>query len=145
MSATALQRRKKSVFQQYAEELANPVALVLRAAEGLAVSVFDALLRATGLNKNELASFIDATPKTIDNYRTQRRKFGRIESEQLLQIMALYRKGEELFGSAEAFNQWLREPAYGLGGLKPYDLMYTPGGIHLIMEELIRIEYGALA
>lgn len=137
---------KTSLFHQYEKELSNPVAMVMKAAEGLAVSVFDEILHVSALNKNQLAAFLDATPKTIDNYRLRRHKLGRIESEQLLQLMALYKKGQEIFGTSEAFNQWLKLPATGLGGIIPFDhLLYTQGGINLVMEELIRIEYGALA
>jgi putative toxin-antitoxin system antitoxin component (TIGR02293 family) len=136
---------KSPLFHQYEKELSNPVAMVLKAAEGLAISVFDSLMQLTALNKSQLAAFIDATPKTIDNYRVRRRKLGRIESEQLLQLLALYKKGQEIFGSSEAFNEWLKQPASGIGGIIPFDLLYTPGGINLVMEELLRIEYGALA
>lgn len=136
---------KLNLFHQYDTELSNPVALVLRAAEGLTVSVFDGLLQLTALNKSQLAAFIDATPKTIDNYRVRQHKLGRIESEQLLQLLSLYKKGYEIFSSSEAFNQWLQLPAPGLGKIIPFDLLYTQGGINLVMEELIRIEYGALA
>lgn len=136
---------KISLFSQYEKELSNPIAMVMKAAEGLAVSVFDEIIRISALNKNQLAAFIDATPKTIDNYRLRRHKLGRIESEQLLQLMALYKKGQEIFGDSEAFNQWLKQPASGLGGIIPFDLLYTQGGINLVIEELLRIEYGALA
>lgn len=133
------------LFRQYEKELSNPIAMVMKAAEGLAISVFDGLMQVTALNKNQLAAFIDATPKTIDNYRLRRHKLGRIESEQLLQLMALYKKGNEIFGDSESFNHWLKQPAAGLGGIIPFDLLYTQGGINLVMEELLRIEYGALA
>ena len=136
---------KVSLFRQYEKELSNPVAMVMKAAEGLAVSVFDGLIQVSALNKNQLAAFIDATPKTIDNYRLRRHKLGRIESEQLLQLMSLYKKGNEIFGSSESINLWLKQPASGLGGIIPFDLLYTQGGINLVMEELLRIEYGALA
>lgn len=132
-------------FQKFQNELANPVALVMKAKEGVATSVFDSMVSLTGFTKAELASFIDTTPKTIDNYRFKKQKLGRTESEQLLQILHLYKKGIAIFGSSEAFNQWLREPAYGLGNNVPLDFMYTPGGVNLILEELIRIEFGALA
>jgi len=136
---------KTSLFRQYQKELSNPVAMVMKAAEGLDISVFDEIMRLSTLNKNQLAAFLDATPRTIDNYRLRRRKLGRTESEQLLQLMALYKKGQEIFGTSEAFNQWLKQPAIGLGGHAPFDLLYTQGGINLVMEELIRMEYGALA
>ena len=143
MSTTA--NAKTSLFRQYEKELSNPVAMVMKAAEGLAISVFDEITRVAALNKNQLAAFIDTTPKTIDNYRLRRHKLGRIESEQLLQLMALYKKGQEIFGNSESFNLWLKQPALGLGGIIPFDLLYTQVGISLVMEELLRIEYGALA
>lgn len=136
---------KTSLFRQYEKELSNPVAMVMRAAKGLTVSVFDEIMHVSALNKNQLAAFINATPKTIDNYRLRRHKFGRIESEQLLRLLGLYKKGHEIFGTSEAFNRWMMEPASGLGGIIPFDLLYTQGGINLVMEELFRIEYGALA
>jgi putative toxin-antitoxin system antitoxin component (TIGR02293 family) len=141
----AMANAKTSLFRQYEKELSNPVAMVMKAAEGLAISVFDEITRVAALNKNQLAAFIDTTPKTIDNYRLRRHKLGRIESEQLLQLMALYKKGQEIFGNSESFNLWLKQPASGLGGIIPFDLLYTQGGISLVMEELLRIEYGALA
>ena len=134
-----------SLFRQYEKELSNPVLMVMKAAEGLTISVFDRLMQVSALKKNQLAAFLDATPKTIDNYRLRQHKFGRIESEQLLQLIALYKKGHEIFGNSESFNLWLKQPASGLGGNIPFDLLYTQGGINLVMEELLRIEYGALA
>jgi hypothetical protein len=67
MNATV--NAKSSLFRQYEKELSNPVAMVLKAAEGLAVSAFDRLIRITALNKSQLAAFIGASPKTIDNCR----------------------------------------------------------------------------
>ena len=142
---SAMANAKISLFRQYEKELSNPVAMVMKAAEGLAISVFNEITRVSALNKNQLAAFIDITPKTIDNYRLRRYKLGRIESEQLLQLMALYKKGQEIFDNSESFNLWPRQPASGLGGIIPFDLLYTQGGISLVMEELLRIEYGALA
>lgn len=136
---------KSAIFRQFEKELANPVALVLKAAEGLTVNVFDELVRISSLSKNQLAAFLDATPRTIENYRIRRHKLGRTESEHLLQLIGLYKKGQELFGSSEDFNQWLKQPAAGLGGNIPFDFLYTQGGINLVMEELTRIEYGATA
>jgi putative toxin-antitoxin system antitoxin component (TIGR02293 family) len=137
-------KKVTSLFQKYEKELSNPIALVLKAAGGVDMGVFDGLLQITDLSKQQLASFIDATPKTIDNYRTRKRSFGRMESEQLLQILNLYKKGLQIFGSSDTFNQWLTLPAFGLGDREPIELLYTQGGINLVVDELIRIEYGTL-
>jgi hypothetical protein len=52
---------KTSLFEQFQKELSDPVALVMRAAEGLAVNVFDTLVQLTELNENQLAAFINVT------------------------------------------------------------------------------------
>lgn len=54
---------KSALFQQYEKELSNPVAMVLKAAEGLPASMFDALMPVTGLNKCQLAAFVDTAPR----------------------------------------------------------------------------------
>jgi putative toxin-antitoxin system antitoxin component (TIGR02293 family) len=138
-------RTNTSLFHRYEKELSNPIVMVMKAAKGLPISVFDEIIRMSALNKSQLAAFIDVTPKTIDNYRLRRYRLGRIESEQLFQLMSLYKKGQEIFGNSEPFNQWLKQPASGLGGMVPFDLLYTQGGINLVMEELIRVEYGTFA
>jgi putative toxin-antitoxin system antitoxin component (TIGR02293 family) len=134
-----------ALFDEYHREIANPVALVLQAAKGIRIHFFDAFLKIANLQKNQLAAFIHATPRTIDNYRQKNGVFGRVESEQLLQLLALYKKGEEIFGDTHAFGVWLHTEAIGLGNIQPFDLLYTQGGINLVMEELLRIEFGALA
>lgn len=63
----------------------------------------------------------------------------------MLKIMALFQTGESVFGSADAFRRWMDKPAYGLGSQIPFDLLHTSGGIDLIMDEVVRIEYGDLA
>ena len=65
--------------------------------------------------------------------------------EQVLKLLALARRGEDVFGSLPAFRRWLSKPAYGLGGQPPLALLQTSGGIDLVAEEVGRIAYGDLA
>jgi uncharacterized protein (DUF2384 family) len=44
-----------------------------------------------------------------------------------------------------AFKSWMEKPAFGLGGSKPLRMMNTVTGMDLVEDELLRIEYGALA
>ena len=134
-----------TLFHQFKKELSNPIAMVLKAAEGVSVHEFDALLKTSMLHKNQLAAFLGLTTKTIDNYHLKNKRLGRVESEHLLMLISLYKKGQEIFGSSVSFNKWLLVPALGLGGYEAINLLYTPGGINLVMEELLRIEFGALA
>ncbi|MFA5207327.1 MAG: MbcA/ParS/Xre antitoxin family protein [Candidatus Paceibacterota bacterium] len=50
------------------------------------------------------------------------------------------RKGFEIFGDKESFRLWLSEPNFAMGGKAPLEYDWN-----FIYEELIRIEFGALA
>lgn len=123
----------------------NDFLMANKARSGVNVSAFFDLLNVSGLSKEELASLLDVSFKTIQRYQKEGKKLNALNSEQLLKMIALYQKAEEVFGTLESFNRWLRKPAVGLGHQEPLQFMQTSGGIDLIYEELQRIEYGALA
>ena len=64
---------------------------------------------------------------------------------QRFQLMALARKGLEVFGHSLAFRQWLRKPSYGLDGRIPQELLQTYRGIDLVREEIVNIAWGDMA
>lgn len=131
--------------QKYQATPDNPYHLVEKAQNGISANAFFDILTFSGLTKKELSDLLDVSFKTIQRYHKDGKKLNALNSEQLLKMITLYQKAEEVFGTIDSFNRWLRKPAAGLGNQTPIKYMQTPGGIDLIMEELIRIEYGALA
>lgn len=119
--------------------------MVNRAQSGLPVSAFYDLIEISGLANEELAGLLGLSYKTIQRYHRDGKKLNAQNSEQLLKMIALYQKAEEVFGDLESFNRWLRKPSVGLGNQVPFSYLKTSGGIDLIREELLRIEHGALA
>jgi putative toxin-antitoxin system antitoxin component (TIGR02293 family) len=130
---------------RYGSPAQNHFSLVSAAHEGVSVAAFFDLLDITGLSQVELASLLDVSAKTMTRYRQEGKKLNALNSEQVLKIIALYQKGIEVFGSLGSFNRWLRKPAFGLHTNIPLVFLQTSGGIDLILEELVRLEYGALA
>jgi len=130
---------------KYHVQTENNYALVSRAQSGISVSAFFDMLEISGLSKEELSSLLDVSYKTMQRYQKEDKNLSALNSEQLLKMIALYQKAEKVFGDLSSFNRWLRKPAHGLGGQKPLQYMQTPGGIDLITEEIIRIEFGAFA
>lgn len=51
-------------------------------------------------------------------------------------------KAIDVFGSQEAAEKWLEEPAIGLERRKPIDLLSTPAGVEIVEDYLVRLEYG---
>lgn len=149
MSENSESQEKHSLVNEiavkYQVRSENQYNLVSRAKHGVPVSAFFDLIELSNLTKQELASLLDVSFKTIQRYQKEGKKMNALNSEQLLKMISLYQKAEEVFGSLESFNRWLRKPAAGLGNEIPLSLMETSGGIDLIYDELSRIEYGALA
>ncbi|MCC5905646.1 MAG: DUF2384 domain-containing protein [Balneolaceae bacterium] len=135
----------QEIAVKYNVNSGNEFTMFNRAQSGVEVSAFFDLLEISDLSKEELSSLLDLSFKTIQRYEKDGKKLNALNSEQLLKMIALYQKAEEVFGSIPSFNHWLRKPAAGLGSHIPLQFLQTPGGIDLIREELLRIEYGSLA
>jgi putative toxin-antitoxin system antitoxin component (TIGR02293 family) len=119
--------------------------LVINARKGMNTKIFYDILVLTGLEKDQLANMFHLSLKTIMRYTQANKNLDITTSEQALKIVALFKKGVDVFGSLAVFRNWLAKPQYGLGRQVPFQLMETSLGIDLITEELMRIEYGATA
>jgi putative toxin-antitoxin system antitoxin component (TIGR02293 family) len=123
----------------------DDISLLAQSKKGLNAKAALDFLSLSGFTQDEFQETFKTTVKTIQNHVTRELTLDAALSEKLLKSFALFDKGTLIFGSANAFHQWLNTPAYGLGNQLPFDLMDTITGIRLIEEELIRIEFGDLA
>jgi len=133
------------VMGTYQPYYLNQISLLTNSKKGLSAKAALDFISISGFSKEEFQETFKTTVKTIQNYATNDLKLDAALSEKLLKSFALFDKGMEVFGSGQAFHQWLNMPSYGLGNQVPFDLMDTITGISLIEEELIRIEFGDLA
>jgi putative toxin-antitoxin system antitoxin component (TIGR02293 family) len=137
--------KQKSVLKGYEKHLDDRVWLVEEGAAGVPANVVYDLIGLTHLKKEFFANMLNISIKTLDRYSQAEKKLNPASSEMMLNLFSLYKKGEETFGNIDEFQKWIEKPAYGLGYKVPKNLIQTPGGIDLVMDELIRIEYGDLA
>ena len=108
--------------------------------------MFTELVEITGKNRNFLAEQVfDVSLKTMLRYQKENKNLNARNSEIALKLLNLFSKGMEIFGNMNSFMSWLNKESYGLGNQIPIHLMNTNTGIDLIEEELLRIEFGALA
>jgi putative toxin-antitoxin system antitoxin component (TIGR02293 family) len=131
---TAIQKRPPSNYM-----------LVIQAHEGVNAKKMQELMIETQHNNKFFADILHISPKTIDRYIKEDKKFNPTESEKILKLEQVYDWGKKVFGNIESFNRWIEKPAYGLDDQIPKVLMQTHGGLGLVEDELIRIAYGALA
>ncbi len=135
----------KEAIVHYGSMYQNPISLLTSSKHGLHAKAALDFIAISGFTYEEFQETFKTTVKTIQNYAVQDLKLDAPLSEKLLKSFALFNKGTEVLGSVKAFQEWLNTSSVGLGNRIPFDLMDTITGINLIEEELIRIEYGALA
>lgn len=124
----------------------QPSYIVNTSRSGVSSLRFFGLADYTGLTREWLATeFLGLSLKTLQRYAQEAKPLTPREGEAVLKLEALYKKGIEIFGNRDEFNSWLKEAEYGLGWQVPLELLSTTTGIDMVMEELIRIEFGATA
>jgi putative toxin-antitoxin system antitoxin component (TIGR02293 family) len=129
----------------YNRFLNDRLSLTLAAKNGIRANNVLQVLKFYKFNKEFIAGMLDLSTKTLDRYTKENRKLNPNDSELILKLIVLYKKGIEIFGEQSFFIRWLNEPSFGLGNITPVDIVNTSGGIDLIMEELNRIESGDLS
>lgn len=133
------------LLDKYKDRTKDPLTIVMEANKGIGANTFFDLVDLSSFPKAQLAGLLHTSVKTLVRYRQEKKKLNPILSEQTLKLIGLFKKGSEVFSNTPSFKRWLEKPAYGLGNQVPLELLQTSGGIDLVQEELIRIEYGDLA
>lgn len=129
----------KSKFKRFSVE--NDVRLFSQARAGLPAATFYEFARLIKMPDKTLAQLLHLSPRTISNYLEKHSSFEPVQSEHLLKLIALYNKGEEVFGNIDEFNYWLNKPFWN-SKEKPFDWLITPGGVDLVVLEIDRLAYG---
>jgi putative toxin-antitoxin system antitoxin component (TIGR02293 family) len=136
---------KNYIIEDYQNMIANEPTLVYNARSGMMPQIFNDLFEITGFNKEELSDYFNTSWKTISRYLVANKPLDAVISEHALRMISIYQKGFEIFEDLEVFRNWLDKENYGTAGIKPKELLKTPGGLQLVKEELFRIEFGATA
>lgn len=137
--------KKEKIFKEYTLGINSTVDVVSEAHTGVYASTFFDFADASGYTKDALADLLNISVKTLSRYQQSKTKMSPQNSEHMIKLYILYRKGIEVFKTIESFNNWLEKPSYGLGGTVPFSFLNTISGIDLVLEELTKIEYGDLA
>lgn len=123
-------------------DLKDEVAIVFSARKGIKPKIFYTFAFTIKMPEKNLASLLHIHPRTMNNYRDQQKNLDPVQSEHLLKLIALFAKGEEVFGNVDEFNYWLQKPPFGGSKERPIDWLITPGGVDLVFDELNRLAHG---
>ncbi len=140
MESTAAEAR---TFQSRFKNLDfnNSYNLFLSARAGINTKVFYDFAEAVKMPEKKLASLINISARTVSNYKEKRKALEPSHSEHLLKLIALYDKGQTIFGSIDELNYWLEKPFWN-SKEKPMDWLNTSGGVDLVIEEIDRLAEG---
>jgi len=142
MAITPALRTHISVKDRFRNlDVKNAFNLVFSARKGVKSKLFYEFAEAIKMPEKLLAEMLNISARTISNYKEKQKPLEPIQSEHLLKLIALFTKGEEVFGNIDEFNYWLKKPFWS-GKEKPIDWIITPGGVDLVMEELDRLALG---
>src|SRR5450432_4842451 len=84
--------------------------LVVSARKGIKPKLFYDFADSINMPEKKLALLINISSRTIHNYKDQQKPLEPIQSEHLLKLIALFSKGENIFGNIDEFNYWLQKP-----------------------------------
>ena len=121
------------------------LSLVEMVRNGVRFDAFDTFANKSPFSLNEWSCYLHISERTMQRYRSEKRTFDPLQSEKIIEITLFYKKGVEVFGSAEKFDAWLETDSLVLGGIKPKMLLDNTFGINILKDELTAIEYGILA
>lgn len=113
--------------------------------KGVKYPAFQTIASKSPFSIDEWSQFLHLSNRTMQRYRKEKKTFDPLQSEKILKITMLYKKGIEVFGDKDAFDTWLSTRNVALGGIQPKSLLDSSFGIDLLKDALTRIEYGVLA
>lgn len=101
-------------------------------------------LKRLGFTSDEIYRAV-APRRTLARRREQGEPLSLVESDRVGRLERVAREAERVFGSRERGFQWLRSEIIALDDRRPIDLLESESGAHIVLDELIRIDYGMFA
>lgn len=134
-------RRAFEILKPYEASFKSPTAKLTAIKKGLNANAISDLIEITGATQTDLAHILDLTEPTLRKHIKVGNELNTGLSEHILQLFQLFDKGMDTFGSLEEFKDWLGHESIALS-VRPIEVLDTITGINMVMDELIRIDYG---
>ena len=106
---------------------------------------FQKIASKVDFTQKEWSDIIHLSERTLQRYSHDNSSFNSNVVDRLGQIKKVIQRGQEVFGSFEKFNLWLRGNPYMLEGQLSIHSLASIEGINNVLTQLGRIEHGILA
>ncbi len=111
---------------------------------GIPPASVNSLAKWLKINQKQIAELIHMSTRSIQRYE-KAEKLDLDTADHILQLAQVVAKGMEVFEDQEALLKWLNSDIRALGYSKPLNLLKTSFGIKMVINELIRLEYGVIS
>jgi putative toxin-antitoxin system antitoxin component (TIGR02293 family) len=118
--------------------------LIVAIKKGLPGNTIGKMAQIFDINKNQIYLLLNLKPKTAQRAAVKT-SLSVDTSDHIVQILKVFKRCTDVFGSKEKASLWLNNPNLALGGEIPIRLMDTMEGISLVHDTVTRIEYGVFA
>jgi putative toxin-antitoxin system antitoxin component (TIGR02293 family) len=132
------------LFVPYNTYFKSPIAKLDAIKKGLQPNAINDLIIVTGATQTDVSKWLDITEPTLRKHIQNTKELNLGISEHIIQLFELFNKGLDTFGTLNEFKNWLKHYNTGIDAT-PFDILDTITGISIVMNELIRIDYGATA
>ena len=129
----------------YSSDDSRILSLIKLIRDGIKFDAFLSFANKIPFTIAEWSGFLHISLRTMQRYQKENLLFDPLQSEKIVEIALLHKKGTEVFGNADKFNLWVDTVNLALGNIKPKSMLDSSFGINLIKDELGRIEYGILS
>ena len=89
-----------AIFLRYDHSIRDLFTIVVEAKKGINAKAFFDVVSISGIDRNKLAGLMNVSLKTLLRYKQQNKKLSATKSERVLKLIALYKKGNEIFGDS---------------------------------------------
>lgn len=136
--------RENSKVSKVKEPVAMPYSPVKRLATvaDFPYNKFAKIAARIPFTQKEWAGILHLSEKTLQRYSKDNKNFEGIYVDRILQIEQLVSLGLETFTDADAFYRWLKKEKKVMGRTLTFESLYSSQGIHDILDQIGRIQYG---
>ncbi len=108
---------------------------------GFRFATLEAFQQRYRISQEQLRELIHISARTIARRKAEKR-LNKSESDHLYRVARVAALAEDVFGSPDQAESWLKEPNPALGHVSPLSLLDTDDGTQAVTDILGRIEHG---
>ena len=127
------------------EVMYNRSVRVISSVNNFTYSEFKKIAEKTPFTQSEWAAMLHVSERTLQRYAKNNSSFAPINAERFVQIVQVINRAKKVFGSIEAFYEWIHSHPPMLEGELSFSSLTSHDGIQKILIQIGRIEHGILA